>query len=390
MSAKKEHCQIPRCIQKILAASHCNVAYLGGSLTVGVGASNTAETSWRALFQKYLYRRFHPVYHCQVSEIMGAIGATESFAAAFTLGRNVLPNDPDLAFLEFAVNDRGYPQKELVQKGMEGIIRQLLSHKSGIDVVILGSGCRPGTDSSTESGLVDHTLHREIAEHYDLPFVDMQGYMCDRLKERGQSWDDGSIEFEQNDAVHLNDYGNHLCFEAMRECFEEQLDRYLTAGPRSKPAELPAPKVSDELQFVALVDPTRKKSGVQLEGAWERKSKELTPWYFDNVLMGRPGSKMTFQFTGPAVGLFGLVYNNGLKVEAALDGKQIAGPYLRHFIEFGKFFMLGHDLPEGEHLLELTVAPPSARHNKLQNPLAQIGGLAVAAKEQAKPADEGA
>jgi hypothetical protein len=136
----------------------------------------------------------------------------------------------------------------------------------------------------------------------------------------------------------------------------------------------------DELQFVRLIDPAKEQSEVQLEGVWDLKSRDLTPWYFDSVLMGTPGSKMRLKFTGTAVGLFGLVYNNGLKVEAALDGEVVSGPYLRHVIEFGKFAMLGHGLPAGEHILELTVGEASARHNKLQNPRAQIAYLAVACK----------
>ena len=73
MSEIEKHCQIPRTVQKILAASYCNVAHIGGSLTAAAGASNSAETSWRALFQKYLYTTYHPVYQTQVSEIMGAV-----------------------------------------------------------------------------------------------------------------------------------------------------------------------------------------------------------------------------------------------------------------------------------------------------------------------------
>jgi len=381
MSATEKHCQIPRTVQKILAASYCNVAHIGGSLTVAAGASNSAETSWRALFQKYLYRTYHPIYNCQVSEIMGAMGATESFAAAFMLGRNVLPADPTLAFVEFAVNDRSSPKKDLVQTGMEGIVRQLRSHKHGVEVIILGAACRPGTDGTSESGCVDHTLHREIADYYDIPFIDMQSYLYRRLEERGQTWDDISIEFETNDDCHLNDHGNQLCFESMRDCFEEQFELYVNADPKPKRGPLPPPKVSDELQFVKIVDPSKKRSGVELEGTWELKSRDLFPWYFDNILAGAPGAKMRFKFNGTAVGLFGLVYNNGLKVEAKLDGETVAGPYLRHVIEFGKFAMLGYGLPGGEHLLELSVAEASARHNKLPWPRAQIGYLCVATKE---------
>jgi len=72
------------------------------------------------------------------------------------------------------------------------------------------------------------------------------------------------------------------------------------------------------------------------------------------------------------------MYNNGLKVNAVIDGEKASGPYLRHFIEFGKGFVLAHGLPNREHLVELTVDEPSERHNKLENPRAQVAYLAIA------------
>ena len=364
------HCQIPNAIEKLFASSHCGCAYLGGSLTVGVGASNVAENSWRALFTKYLYRDYHPIYHCQVSQIMGAVGASESYVAVFTLERNVIPHCPDLAYVEFCVNDSGAPDKMLVMKGMEGIVRQLVMAKNRCEVVILGSGNREGN--------IDHSLHRQVAEHYDLPFVDLQGYMFRKLKERGQTWDDVDIEFEQNDPYHLNDYGNAMCFEAMRECFEEQVALFKAGRRRERHAAVPVPLVSDELQFTHMFDPSRKDPRITLEGCWEKKPAGFVPWYFDGLLTGKPGARLVFNFRGTAVGLFGLMYNNGLKLEAVLDGKEIPGAYLRHFIEFGKGVVLAHGLPHGEHTLILTVAAPSSRHNKLENPTAQVAYLAVA------------
>ncbi|MBS3762708.1 MAG: SGNH/GDSL hydrolase family protein [Planctomycetes bacterium] len=373
-----EKCQIPRCIQKIFAASHCNIAYIGGSLTVGVGASDVSRTSWRTLFTQYVYETYHPKYHCQVSEVMGAIGASESYAAAFMLPRNVTPHNPDLAFIEFCVNDKTAPDKDLVIKGMEGMVRKLLTADNSCDVIILGTGARPGADPKHPDGKIEQSLHRQVAEHYDVPFVDMQSYILETLEERGESWEDIALEFEENDPYHLNDYGQKLSFEAMRDCFKEQVRRYQQGDKVDHSAPLPDPIVSDELQHIELYDPSKKKSGVKLEGNWDQKADELVPWYFDNLLVGAPGAKMEFTFEGTAVAVWGLMYNNGLKVKAKIDGEKTPGPYLRHFIEFGKGAVLAHGMENTEHKLELVVSEPSKRHNKLDNPSAQIAYIAVA------------
>lgn len=374
------HCQIPNAIEKIFAASHCSVAYIGGSLTTAAGASDTTKTSWRALFTQYLYRQYNPRYQCQVSEVMGGLGASESYPAAFTLVRNVLPACPDLAFVEFAVNDRVAPNKELVLKGMEGLVRQLMCAEHRCDVVIVGAGCRPGSNPKGPDGCIDHSLHRQIAEHYDVPFVDVQGYLHGVLAERGQTWQDASIEFAAGDDLHLNDYGNRLWFEALRESFERQVELFRSGRRAPRNAPVPEPMFSDELQYVEIIDPAKRNPAVTLQGPWEKKHEGYVPWYYDNLLVGAPGAELTLTFTGSAVCIWGLMYNNGLKLNAVLDGEKVAGPYFRHVIEFGKGFVVAHGLPQRAHVLELTVGESNKKHNKQPNPSAQIGYIGIACK----------
>ena len=68
-----------------------------------------------------------------------------------------------------------------------------------------------------------------------------------------------------------------------------------------------------------------------------------------------------------AVMVWTLMQNNGLKVNVLLDGEEIYGPYLKYPTESGKGFVIGHGLPEGGHVLELTVAQASKIHNKLDS-----------------------
>jgi hypothetical protein len=370
-------CRIFNTIERIRAAAYCNVAFLGGSLTAAAGSGDAAITCWRRRFVRYLYERYHRPYHCQPSEVMGAIGANESFAAVFTLSRNVLPYLPVLAFVEFCVNDSGCPDKTLVKKGIEGIIRQLRSCPTHPDVVLLGAGHRPGAVPSGRNEL-DQSLHREIADYYGLSFIDVHSYILATLKKRKQTWDDVSITFESNDGCHLNDYGSHLWFEALREWFEEQWVLY-DLNPSSKPSsDLPKAYWSDEFQHTSLIDPSKRNKAIVMNGTWQKKMDGCIPWYFDNLLVGVPGDKMSFAFTGTAIGVSCLLYCNGLKVEARLDGEEVAGPYTNFAIEFGKFFVLKHGLELKEHVLELTVAQPTKRRNRHEHPTAQIGYLLVA------------
>ncbi|MFW6457091.1 MAG: hypothetical protein ACOC0A_02245, partial [Planctomycetota bacterium] len=124
--------------------------------------------------------------------------------------------------------------------------------------------------------------------------------------------------------------------------------------------------------------PCKKKTDVELKGEWHHKPDALVPWYFDNLLVGSPGARLRFTFECTACAVWGLMYNNGLKVQATLDGEKVRGPYFRHFIEFGKGAVLAHGLSNERHELELEVKAASQRHNKLDAPSAQIAYITVA------------
>ena len=370
-------CRIPHFLSHLFGAGYCTVAYMGASITLSKGASNAAETSWRALFTKYLFREFGGKYHCRLGDVVAAIGGCASYAATFTVPRNVLSSEPALTFVEFALNDHGVTDKELAAKGIEGIIRQLLMAKKPTDVIIVASGNnRDNLVDGKRPDPVDLSLHRSMADHYGLPFVDAQGYIDSRLDEKGVTW-----SYAYDDGAHLNDIGQQWYCDAIQEVFEEQIRQY-EAGNIASPREaVPAPLASDELQYFEVIDASKKHPALVLEGQWDKKPDGLFPWYFDNLLMGQPGAKMKLSFTGTAVAVWTMLQPNGLKVDVLLDGKEERGLYLKMagcFAGFG--FVVAHGLPHGEHVLELTVAKASKRHNKLDNPTADIAYFGVAAK----------
>ena len=100
-------CGAPTTIKRIKSGWWTPVAFIGGSLTVGTGASNTAITSWRRLFMRYLHDRYEPIYHCRIGEVMMGIGAMASSGMSFMIPRYLQKKEPTLAFVEHCVNDGG-------------------------------------------------------------------------------------------------------------------------------------------------------------------------------------------------------------------------------------------------------------------------------------------
>ena len=99
-------------IKKLDTGQEVKIAYFGGSIT--------AASGWRVQTLKWFAEHFT---QAKVNEINAAIGGTGSDLGAFRLGHDVLQHDPDLLFVEFAVNDGGAPPERIWQ-AMEGIVRQ--------------------------------------------------------------------------------------------------------------------------------------------------------------------------------------------------------------------------------------------------------------------------
>jgi len=113
---------LPNLQAKIKANQSIKIAYLGGSITAAPG--------WRVQSLAW-FQQQHPSAAFQ--EIHAAIGGTGSDLGVFRLHNDVLRHQPDLLFVEFAVNDGG-AAPEQIHKAMEGIVRQTWKADSTIDI----------------------------------------------------------------------------------------------------------------------------------------------------------------------------------------------------------------------------------------------------------------
>src|SRR5436853_5175278 len=84
---------LPHILGKLAGSNTVRIAYLGGSIT--------AQEGWRPKTLKWFRDQFPAA---KVQEINAAIGGTGSDLGVFRLKHDVLDKDPDLLFIEFAVN----------------------------------------------------------------------------------------------------------------------------------------------------------------------------------------------------------------------------------------------------------------------------------------------
>ena len=183
---------LARVYHDMAAGGRIKIAFLGGSITAGACASDPLKTSWRALVSSHLETEF-PDAHLRF--IDAAIGGQPSKLAVFRMDRDVIPYQPDLVFVEYAVNDFDTPDS---QETMEGIVRKLHSKcpNAAVVIVIIGSNYAYHTPAEPK--------HIELANYYGLPYISICAAVQDRVK---QGLDTHRI---LADGCHPNDIGYQL------------------------------------------------------------------------------------------------------------------------------------------------------------------------------------
>ncbi len=211
---------------KITKGEEVNVFYFGGSVTNGSGATRLDEDSWRGLTGKWLRTNFPDAY---INNINAAYGDTGSWFGLYRLVTDILPQNPDLIFIEFSINDY-YDQisKKDASLYFETIIRTIREQAPDCDIVNVLT-----TDQSKIPNLISDDMlhsqaqaHEDIAAAYNVPTLRVGHALADRLyQEAGYGW--GNIWKDYvGDIVHPTDKGYKVYFEV----FEEYLNSELKSG----------------------------------------------------------------------------------------------------------------------------------------------------------------
>ncbi len=105
------------------------------------------------------------------TEINAAIGGTGSDLGVFRFGQDVLAYQPDLLFVEFAVNDGGAAPQQIHQ-AMEGIVRQAWKANPETDIIFVYTISEPFL-ADLQAGKFSRAASamEEVADHYGIPSI---------------------------------------------------------------------------------------------------------------------------------------------------------------------------------------------------------------------------
>jgi len=326
------------------------VAFLGGSITEMKG--------WRNLVCQSLTKRFPDT---KFDFVDAGIGSTGSTPGAFRFKNDVLKNGKiDLLFIDASVNDNGNEPDSTAQiRGMEGEVRQALLSNPDLDIVMLHFICDDFIPQ-IQAGKTPRTIanHARVAEYYNIPNINLAQEVSLRMK-------DGEFDWQTFGGIHPAPFGHNI-YAATINALLAQMWSAGNPANSIKAHTLPAAPLDPFSYFRGnLIDPTRAKitCGWQYKSPWTPQTNGFVrPRYQNQNYLEAltPGDKLTFAFTGTAIGIYCLCGPDAGIVEYSIDGSPFT-PYDLYTRWSGNLYipwvhMFATSLKPGKHKITLRMS----------------------------------
>ncbi len=335
------------------------VAFIGGSITEMNG--------YRVMVEQDLRRRFPGT---QFKFINAGISSTCSTTGAHRLARDVLAMQPDLLFVEFAVNDdqdASHAEREC-RRGMEGILRTAREKNPSMDVIVTHFVNPPMLELLQQGKTpVSSGAHESVAAHYGVSTIDLAREVAERIEAKQLTW-------KQYGGTHPAPAGNRVAADMIEELLDAAWADHQALSD-SNPGRHLVPEPLDtgsyvQGQLVPVAKSKFDKSWVLGIPAWDSipggKRGRFTQ--LEMLCTEADAAELTFDFEGQAVGLYVLAGPDAGRVEYSLDGADFETRELFHRFSKGLHYprtvMLATDLEPGPHQLKLRVAKTSHPQSK--------------------------
>lgn len=192
-----------------------NIVFIGGSITQGEG--------YRKYMSEYLKKTYEPmVPGRKVTCINSGRGGTDSGYGSIRLKRDVVEYEPDMVFVEFAVNDINIAENKILNN-METIVRNLQSLSKPPMIVFVYT---TGTNMKNVS-----EIHHKLADYYGIPEIDFKQYMIDEgftAPAEGTSYDNlpSKMKMMYGDLTHPNSKGGEYWADYANSLLKENPKKY--------------------------------------------------------------------------------------------------------------------------------------------------------------------
>ncbi len=371
---------LPFFFKKARQGKSLRIAYLGGSIT-------RSNNMYRMQSAKFIQSLFPSA---KMEGINAGVSGTDADLGACRLYEQVLKYNPDLLFIEFAVNGGFVP-------GVEGIIRQTRKYNPEIDICLIYTVTSKQLQEY-ENGQIPIGIRRldSIADHYALPSVHMAKEAAmlakaGKLIEKGDPKNAmGAMVFSQ-DGVHPLEEGGNLYAAAIARSML-RMKAVQSRKIKNLPKQLHANNWEDAKMFSPLTI-------AKFSGGWKKQDPDkigfsrYKEWFPYLLQAENPGESFSFTFKGSMFGFFDIGGPEAGQLDLLVDGESVklkkegtnlykivsgSGDQLNRFNAFcnnryrGQFIVI--ELPEGLHqvTLKLSEERPDKRKILGKNQLQDI------------------
>lgn len=346
---------LPNIFHAIATRRQVHIGYLGGSIT-------EANDGWRELTFDWLRLKFPETAFYQINS---TIGGTASDLGVFRMGQDVLQDDPDLLFVEFAVNDHDEQlSKARIIRSVEGIVRKTWASFPNADICFIYTTSE-SICKSLISGVPNYAIEamEEVASYYGIPSVNLslriaRLYTAGKLLLSGDPVDNNHIIVFTKDHTHpLPESGHPLYGSVVVRYLKE-----MAMGPKNGKAHLPGrPLDKDNWQAAKMVNI----GSTRLEGDWKKLpaddglSRDFGK-FMPEIYKGSPGTIMRFRYKGTVLGFFDCIGPGTGSLDVFIDGReQKVDRFDTYCTYYRKNYFILDSIPFGIHDVEIRVAKDS-------------------------------
>ncbi len=312
---KEDECKVRSGLKnfftKIRDGKAVTVGFIGGSIT-------QAQYCYRMQTAKFIADACPMV---NFKWLNAGISGTGTDLGACRINEQLLQYNPDLIFIEFAVNGA-------YASGMEGMVRQIIRNNPATDICFVYTVLKDQINVYQKGGIPSNIQRlEEIARHYQLPSVHLGMEAAQMEKDSLLVWKGktgqaaGKILFSE-DGIHPVTSGGNIYAAAIARGFIKMK----TAAP-AESHPLPQPLLPDNWEDAKMLDPMTVAS---FDDHWKRMNtkehdflKQFAGWFPYITYSEKANSSFSFRFKGTAFGLFDIGGPEAGQLHIVVDGQPI-------------------------------------------------------------------
>ena len=190
-------------LEKAKSGSDITIAYIGGSITEGYAAGSHSPQCYASLSAADFQSAYCSggTVTCQNNGLSG----TPSILGNLRVSEETLPTQPDIIFIEFAVNDGGEMDYYV---SYESLVRTCLQAENDLAVILLFT--------YMENGHTCQDKQQEIGAHYDLGMISVRDAILPEMEAGRMAWSEYG-----DDDVHPSVAGHRLVADFIAKYFEK-------------------------------------------------------------------------------------------------------------------------------------------------------------------------